>query len=78
MIGILIKIKEDWYVYPLQIDPYGQICIRYALYPTDVEKIEDYMEGVRVEFEIVTEFTHPDLYNDVPLFEGTDYAKIKN
>lgn len=32
--------------------------------------------GMVVEFEIIDEFTHPELYEGVPLFEGITLAKL--
>jgi hypothetical protein len=36
----------------------------------------EFVDGETVDFEIVDEFTHPRLFIDVPLFEGTDSARI--
>ena len=37
----------------------------------------DLREGKVVEFDIVTEYSHPEHYQDLPLWEGEQYAKLK-
>ena len=36
----------------------------------------EFVEGEMVDFEIVDEFTHPQLFADVSLFDGTQSAMI--
>lgn len=36
----------------------------------------EFIDGEAVDFEIVDEFTHPQLFRDVPLFDGTESARI--
>jgi hypothetical protein len=36
----------------------------------------EFIDGEKVDFECVDEFTHPQLFLDVPLFDGTESAKI--
>lgn len=36
----------------------------------------EFVDGEMVDFEIVDEFTHPKLFRDVPLFDGTPSAMI--
>ena len=36
----------------------------------------EFTEGEQVDFEIVDEFTHPKLFRDVSLFNGTPSAQI--
>lgn len=36
----------------------------------------EFINGEKVNFEIVDEFTHPQLFRDVPIFDGIESAKI--
>ena len=36
----------------------------------------EFVDGEMVNFEIVDEFTHPQLFRDVPIFDGIESAKI--
>ena len=38
----------------------------------------EFKDGEKVEFEIVDEFTHPQLFRDVALFDGVPSALITN
>ena len=38
----------------------------------------EFVDGEKVDFEIVDEFTHPQLFRDVPIFDGTESARIIN
>lgn len=31
-----------------------------------------------IEFELIDEFTHPELYTDISFMDGIKYAKLKN
>lgn len=71
MKGKLIEIKGNWIVFC------GQFWGNYIeLFPnTDTSNL---FSGQDVDFEVVNEFTHPELYEDMPLFEGNKYAKLIN
>ena len=83
MKGKLFKRKEDkvWMIrYPKpgfteDPIPYSELPI-YHKNLTESQKWH-MSEGSEVEFEIMDEFTHPDLYTDVPLFEGVTLAMLK-
>lgn len=78
MIGELKKVDERWYVSRCVGDGVKEVWEELTLlYPKDADTLEDYMDGVEVEFEFVNEFANYELYKDVPLFEGMEYAKIK-
>lgn len=48
------------------------------LYPGDVEALNDKGETkpAQVTFKVIDEFTDPELYRYIPIFEGKDYAKL--
>lgn len=46
-----------------------------ATFPNEI--LNDVKNGDEVEFQIVDEFTHPEFYKSVPLFEGPTYANIE-
>lgn len=53
---------------PLHPDD-ASICIRYSDYSTD-------WIGKNVEFEIVDEFTHPELFRGIGWGDGAQFAKL--
>ena len=70
MKGKLIELKGKWIIFC------GQFWGNYIeLFPnTDTSNL---FSGQDVDFKVVDEFTHPELYEGVPLYEGTKYAILK-
>lgn len=69
MIGIISKKGHDFFV------NYGRNTQNELL----IINNESFFEvGKQVEFEIIDEFTNPEMYTGIPIFEGKKYAKIKS
>jgi hypothetical protein len=62
MKGKLHKIKNNWFIE----DEYNK------------QKFEaqTHLDNVRVDYNYIDEFTHPEYYHDVPLYQGKVYASI--
>jgi hypothetical protein len=84
MKGKLSKKDNNWYVMQVQE---GDWETHYLLYPDDVKQIEadakvfDNIEAriaayPDVEFEVIDEFTHPHLYENVGWGDGIIYARL--
>jgi len=84
MKGRLTKLQNVWKIryfdnIKVEQDPhYSGTLI--PLYPDDVNgniPSDIIKEGKEVEFEIVDEFTHQELFRNIPWGEGIECAKIK-
>jgi len=83
MKGKLFKDKDKvWSVFYIKEYPSGNLTKTLPLYIGDFDKKKSkeptmvLEEGKEINFEIVTEFTHPHLYENVGWGDGIDYAKI--
>ncbi len=86
MKGTLHKLSKGWTVWYNEDHIGGNVSFvdDLPLYPDDVRQIEECLfdnPGVvyhsqEVEFEIVDEFTHPELYTNVGWGDGIKYAKL--
>lgn len=54
--------------------PMQQILI--PVYPKD--KPEESQLNKNIEYDLIDEFTHPELYKDISFMDGIKYAKLKN
>lgn len=81
MKGKLSKKEGNWYVLEIKQGTH------YLLYPDDVKQIEEdakVFDNIEariavypdVEFEVIDEFTHPHLYENVGWGDGIIYAKL--
>ena len=74
MKGNLLKTKQGWVV------KYDQRTL--LLHPDDIKTINQYgdysvdWDGKEVNFDIIDEFTHPELYKFSAWGEGYGYAKL--
>lgn len=69
-IGFLNKIENEWYI------TYSDKSL--PLYPEDALYCLDFDNGMLFDFEIIDEFSHPEKYKDVGLYDGITYAKLIN
>ena len=44
------------------------------VYPKDINN--ELVPGSTVKFELIDEFTHPELYTDIAFMDGVVYAKL--
>jgi len=75
MVGLLKHNGEQWIISNVIEDK------EYPLYYKDSEFIESAFQTTytkNVDFELVDEFTHGDLFRDVAWGEGSQCAKLKN
>ena len=73
--GILyVRLDGTWEIAYNFNDTYGSKIL--PLYPGDVKKLNCNELSEQVNFTIIDEFTNPELYRDVPLFDGIKYAKL--
>lgn len=84
MKGTLTKINDNWVVeYPKHASNKIYETATLPLHPEDVKTCNDYGDyyvdwiGKEVKFEIVDEFTDPELYKNVGWGDGIKYAKLK-
>jgi len=77
MKGTLLKTENGWIVEYWV----GLKVFEYPLHPDFTEYLNEpefhNLSGKDVEFEMMDEFTHPEQYEGIPLFEGIKYAKLK-
>lgn len=78
MKGTLLKQENTWIVEHWV----GFNIFEYPLHTESLEEltlIPDFenLRGKEFEFEIIDEFTRPELFKGVPIFEGIKYAKLK-
>lgn len=77
MKGTLLKTENGWIVEYWV----GLKVFEYPLHPDFTQYLKEpefhNLSGKDVEFEIMDEFTHPEHYEGIPLFEGIKYAKLK-
>jgi hypothetical protein len=78
MKGTLKKVNSQWLVY-YQEEVMSRVtrALELPLYPGDVKTLNDYgdysaswEDGLTVQFEIIDEFTHPQLYNGLEWGSG--------
>lgn len=83
MVGELFKRKSDgvWMIryqnpnFISQINEFVELPV-YHKNLTESDKWSMY-QGMKVNFDIIDEFTHPHLYRDVGLFEGNEMVLLK-
>jgi hypothetical protein len=78
MKGELIKLAKGWTVLHKIYDEGINFGVDYPLHPDDAAKFEPATLGSfgEVEYEIIDEFTHPELYQGVGWGDGIQYAKL--
>jgi len=77
--GTLKKTERGWEVYHQAKRPYSQITNPLPIHHSFVAKLETCFTtsiSHEVDFEIVDEYSHPELYDGVPLWQGEFYAKV--
>jgi len=78
MKGTLKKVNSQWLVYyQEEVMPRVTKALELPLYPADAKTLNDYRDysaswedGLTVQFEIIDEFTHPQLYNGLEWGSG--------
>jgi hypothetical protein len=74
--GVLKMIGNEWQVGFFN----GTRYTYYPIYPEDTKELNRktslHRDGDEVYFELIDEFTHPELYMDVGWGDGTIYAKL--
>lgn len=82
MEGILRKLNTGLHIGTILDD---EIWTNYLpLVPSQVEKLQSSIstlvanEGKIVEYEVIDDYTHPELYKSVPWCDGQKYARITN
>lgn len=83
MKGTLKKVNSQWLVYyQEEVMPRVTKALELPLYPADAKTLNDYgdysaswEDGLTVQFEIIDEFTHPQLYNGLEWGSGK-FAKL--
>jgi hypothetical protein len=73
MKGKLHKIKNNWFIE----DEYNKQ--RFEVHFTEIPALNEaqtHLDNVRVDYNYIDEFTHPEYYHDVPLYQGKVYASI--
>lgn len=76
-IGKLHKIDNDWVIkYNIKLGEHVMQNKTIPLYPEDALYCLDSDDGLSFDFEIIDEFTHPEKYENVSLFNGITYAKL--
>jgi hypothetical protein len=82
MKGKLIKTTTSWGVWCQPYLPEDTKFTMLSLHPDDIKTINQYgdysvdWDGKEVDFNIVDEFTHPELYKFNAWGEGNIYAKL--
>jgi hypothetical protein len=79
--GTLKKLNEEWVVFNDIIDPFAQITNPLPIHKSFYEILDKCFSpsfSQEVDFEIMNEYTHPELYDGVPLWQGKFYAKLIN
>lgn len=61
----------------IMVTSHNQAGLPFYLSAYPNELLNSVKNGDDVEFEIVDEFTHPEFYKSIPLFEGPTYANIQ-
>lgn len=77
--GTLKKLNDEWVVYHDIVDPYSQCTNPLPIHESFYEMLETCFTSSfshEVKFEIMNEYTHPELYDGVPLWQGKFYAKL--
>jgi hypothetical protein len=77
--GTLKKSNEEWVVYHDIVDPYSQITNPLPIHDSFFEFLDKCFTSSfsqEVNFEVMNEFSHPELYHGVPLWAGKLYAKL--
>jgi hypothetical protein len=69
--GAVITVNDEHFVDLLEC-PNRLKLTSLPLYPGDYDKITD----IFVNFIVIDEYSHPELYNGYPLWQGPVYAKI--
>jgi hypothetical protein len=69
--GILIR--EGWWKVKYQTDGIEEIL---KIFPDSYLLFLDQDENKEVEFQVVDEFTHPELYKDIGWGDGEKFAKL--
>ena len=76
-VGRLYKLDNEWVIkYHIKLGENVMESKTIPLHPEDVVYCLDSDDGLSFDFEIIDEFTHPEKYKDVGLFDGTKYAKL--
>lgn len=73
MKGKLYKSKNNWYIE----DEHNKQ--KFEIHYTEIPNIElsqTSLDNTRVDYKYIDEFTHPEYYHDIPLYEGKVYASI--
>ena len=74
MKGVLVYKNKEWFVET-------EIGNKFVpLHPSDQTWMDGYnlYEGKEIEYELFDEFTNPEYYEEVSLFDGTIYGKLIN
>lgn len=78
--GTLFNTNGNWKLMCLTTWEDEIYSVAYDLLPSQLSQFSDRFEGRTnihdVYFEVVDEFTHPDEFIGVPIFEGKTYAKL--
>lgn len=87
MKGTLKKVNSQWLVYyQEEVMPRVTKSLELPLYPNDVDTLKDFeqyqfgdgtkiFDQLPIQFEIIDEFTHPDLYHGLEWGTGK-FAKL--
>jgi hypothetical protein len=76
-IGKLYKIDNDWVIkYNIRLGENVMQSKTIPVHPEDALYCLDSDEGLSFDFEIIDEFSHPEKYKNVGLYDGTIYAKL--
>ena len=79
MNGTINKLNNEWVVqypkYPTSDKIYDTLTL--PLHPDDAVYCLTSDLGKQVEFDIIDEFTHPELFKNVGWGDGTNCAKLK-
>jgi len=76
-VGKLYKIDNDWVIkYNIRLGENVMQSKTIPLYPEDALYCLDSDDGLSFDFEIIDEFSHPEKYKNVGLFDGIIYAKL--
>lgn len=80
MIGKLIKRENKWVVqYKMDSDLIATDGGEIPIHPEYAKSyfLDEEDVGKEVEFEMIDEFIEPELYQNIPIYEGQIYAKLK-
>jgi hypothetical protein len=76
-VGRLHKLDNNWVIkYNTRLGENIMQNKVIPLYPEDALYCLDSDDGLSFDFEIIDEFTHPENYKNVGLFDGVKYAKL--